>query len=115
MRTPYHLLTGLAYIQTQGLSKDTAFANVATAATDATPIQCNLQPMRSDESLQFARETGQTFWKVFLAPVNTSGAAYTLTHDMKLVIGNVTYTCIGDLIDEAGLGVLYRMDLMRYT
>lgn len=111
MNTPYHLLNTTAMLRAPAYSKDTSGANVTTFS-DAKTVQCRKpQPMSTSESLQFARETAVTMFKVFLAPVDTTGAAYTLAHDWQMVIDTVTYAMDGEPIDVAGDGTLTRANV----
>jgi hypothetical protein len=109
--TPYHLLDRTCVITPPSTSQDDAGAPSYVWTGTAQTVPCTIQPNGSDDAIEYMRQTGTRRSTVFMAPVDTTGAAVDVKHASKLVIGSTTYRVVGVHIDRAGKGVLFTLDV----
>lgn len=106
--TPWHLLTQTASLATHEWSQDTSGIPYGEFSSSAT-IQCTVQPTSAADALLFQRDTTTQIFDVFLAPTDTTGAAWDCSPKDVMTIGGVAYKIEGKPMDFCSMGVVKKV------
>jgi len=104
--TPWHLLTSTATVT--NTTWDSGADGIPWGDTPSgTPsVACMLQPVSAGDALVYGRDTTSQMYDVFLAPTDSTGAAWDCSPTDRIAIGGVTYRIAGKPRDLCNLGVV---------
>jgi len=106
MDTPWDLLTSTATVTS--ITWETGADGIPWSdGTDGThSVACMLQPVSAGDALVYGRDTTSQMYDVFLAPTDSTGAAWDCSPTDRIAIGGVTYRIAGKPRDLCNLGVV---------
>lgn len=119
---PYHLMNETATITPATVTAESNGHPDSAWSSGTVTVNCSLQPASAGESLQYGRDTGFDIYNLFLAPVDTSGTAVTLTgvqfKTARIVVTaqsgeSLTLRTVGTARDMINLGTVMQLTVER--
>jgi len=115
MRTPRHLLTMTAEVQS---ATETTGADGGTGVawgSTYTGVPCLIQPLSSTDLLKYGKEYGAKLSTGFFQPDLNTGTAVVIRKRWRVVANSKSYRVIGESMDPAGKGALQTVTLEDET
>ena len=115
MRTPGHLFTKSANVQTPTHTVGSDGGPSTAYTSTYTDVPCDVQPLSSSDSLRYRMESGLRVSTGYFAPDLGTGTAVAIKKDWRVVCDNKVYRVVGDAIDPTGRGILQTCTLEETT
>lgn len=115
MRTPGHLFTKTATVQTPTHTVGSDGGNGTAYTSTYSNVSCDIQPASSSDSLKYRMESGLRISTGYFAPDLNTGSAVAILKDWRVLCDNKAYRVVGDAIDPTGRGILQTCTLEETT
>lgn len=104
--TPWHLLTSTATISSITWTAGDDGIPYGDGVDATATIACMMQPVSAGDALVYGRDTTSQMYDVYLAPTDSTGAAWDCSPRDQISIGGVTYRVAGKPRDLCTMGVV---------
>ncbi len=115
MRTPRHLLTMTATVQTPTETTSSDGGTSVSWASTYTSVPCLIQPLSSSDQLKYGKEYGLRISTGFFQPDLGTGTATVIGKRWRIVANGKSYRVIGESVDPAGQNALQTVTLEDET
>jgi len=115
MRTPGHLFTKTATVQTPTHTTQGDGGTDTSFASTYSNVACDIQPASSSDSLRYRVELGLRVSTGYFYPDLNTGSPVAILKDWRIVCENKVYRVVGDAMDPTGRGILQTCTLEETT
>jgi hypothetical protein len=111
--TPWHLLTMTASLDNKTWLTANSGIPYGSLPPDPIEIACAMQPTSAADGLVYGRDTTTQMFDLFLAPTDSTGAAWDCSPADQISINSVVYRIEGKPQDMCSMGVLKKLVVSR--
>jgi len=104
--TPWHLLTSTATVTSIAWDSGADGIPWGDTPTGTKSVACMMQPVSAGDALVYGRDTTSQMYDVYLAPTDSTGAAWDCSPRDQISVGGVTYRVAGKPRDLCNFGVV---------